>query len=120
MQKTRNTLLSIVAAVAGTKAGQMISGLEFEDLLRPLGLTRRVSWLEKLAYLGAGIAVGGVAALLLAPASGQQTRARLAKKAGELGDVAQKQVREIGEHIREEVEAVREHADNGHTSAYAR
>lgn len=90
----------------------MISDVQFDDLLRPLGLTRRhSSWPQNLALLGAGALVGGVAALLLAPSSGQETRARLAKKAEELGAAASKQAREFGEQVREEVDAARHHLD---------
>jgi hypothetical protein len=105
MKTVRNTLISIAAVVASTKVAHMISSLEFEDVLRPLGLSRRVGWPEKLAFLGAGIVVGGVSALLLAPSSGEQTRARLAKKAGELSDAAASQVRQIGESIREQADS---------------
>jgi len=95
MHRTRNALLSLGAAIAGTKFAHVISDLEIDDVLRPIGLSRRRSlWPAKLAFLGAGIVVGGVTALLLAPSSGQQTRARLAKRADELGEAAVKKVRQ--------------------------
>ena len=97
MYRTKNTLLSLGAAIAGTKLVRLISDLELDDVLRPIGLARRRGyWPQNLALLGAGIVVGGVTALLLAPSSGQQSRARLAKKADELVEVSVTKAREIG------------------------
>jgi hypothetical protein len=108
MHKARNTLLSIGAAVASTKLASAISDLQFNDLLRPLGLSRRrMYWPQNLAYLGAGILVGGVTALLLAPSSGQVSRQRLAKKADELGATASRKLSELGDEIRDEVQGRR-------------
>lgn len=96
MHTTRNILLSLGAAIASTKLVHLISGLELDDVLRPIGLAqRRGHWPNNLAFLGAGIVVGGVTALLLAPSSGQQARARLAKKADELGEVMLTKARQI-------------------------
>ena len=60
--------------------------------------------------------VGGVTALLLAPSSGAQIRARLARKAGEIGEATSKKAREIGEEIRDEVIAL-DPFGNGHGSS---
>lgn len=120
MQMKNSTLLSIAAAaVASTKFAHMISALEFDDVLRPLGLSQRRGWSEKLAFLGAGIVVGGVAALLFAPSSGAKTRERLAKKADELGDAAANKVREIGEQLRDEATAAHARYDNNHALSHA-
>ncbi len=100
MKLDKKSLLSIGAAIASTKLAQMFASLELDDVLRPVGLSRRHrSWPGNLVFLGAGILVGGVGALLLAPNSGQQTRLRLAKKAGELGEGAVRRAREIGQEI---------------------
>jgi hypothetical protein len=116
MQKTRNALLSLGAAIATTKLAHTVSGLGLDDVLRPLGLAqRRRHWPGHLAFLGAGIFVGGALALFLAPASGEQTRARVAKKAGELGEVALKKARDLREELREEVSALSPHFGNGGT-----
>lgn len=112
MHKARNTILSIGAAIASTKLASLISGLEFDDVLRPMGLSRRrAHWPENLAYLGAGIALGGVAALLLAPSSGQEARQRLARKADALGGAAAKKAAEITDELREEVAARHDNGD---------
>jgi hypothetical protein len=107
MHQARNTWLSLGAAIATTKLAHLVSGLELDDVLRPVGLSRRRRhWPSNLALLGAGIVVGGVAALLLAPASGDQTRARVAKKAGELGEAALKKARDVRQELREEMSAL--------------
>jgi hypothetical protein len=114
MHKTRNTLLSLGTAIATTKLAHLISKLALDDVLRPVGLSRRhASWPGNLVFLGAGILLGGATALLLAPTSGEQTRARLAKKAGELGDAAVNRAREVGQELRDEVGALRERRGNG-------
>jgi YtxH-like protein len=118
MHRTRNALLSLGAAIASTKFAHLISDLDVDDVLRPIGLSRRRRhWPENLAFLGAGLVVGGVAALLLAPSSGQQTRAQLAKKADELGEAAIKKVREIGEGIADEATVESPGLGNGHRAS---
>jgi len=100
MPNTKRTLLSLGAAIATTKLAHMVSGMELDDVLRPVGLARRRrQWPGKLAFLGAGIVVGGVTALLLAPSAGEQARARVAKKAGELGDAHQGDDPDHGLHL---------------------
>jgi gas vesicle protein len=60
-----------------------------DDVLGRVGLARNRSHVgENLAYLGAGVLVGAGAALLLAPMSGSDTRARLGRKIDELGEAA--------------------------------
>lgn len=114
MQTTRNTLLSLGAAIATTKLARLVSALELDDVLRPVGLARRRRrWPDNLALVGAGILVGGVAALLLAPSSGAKTRARVASKAAELGEVALKKARDMGQELREELSASTPHLGNG-------
>lgn len=114
MNKARNALLSLGAAIATRRLVHLVSSLELDDVLRPVGLSRRQDrWRGNLAFLAAGVVVGGVAALLLAPSSGGATRARLAKKAGELGEAALKTGREVGQEIRDEVSALRPTRGNG-------
>src|SRR6478609_8115687 len=114
MPNTKRTLLSLGAAIATTKLAHMVSGMELDDVLRPVGLARRRrQWPGKLAFLGAGIVVGGVTALLLAPSAGEQARARVAKKAGELGEAALRKAREARQELRDEVSALSPHLGNG-------
>jgi hypothetical protein len=113
MQTVPKTLLSAAAGIASTRLAHLMSDLDLNVLIRPLGLTqRRSSWPQNLAFLGAGIVAGGVAALLLAPSSGRETRARFATRARELSDAASKQGREIGEQVREEIDAPEPSADD--------
>jgi hypothetical protein len=113
MQTAKKTLISAAAGIATHQLTQLVSSWDLQRLLTPLGLTRRRStWPTNLAFLGAGVLVGGVTALLLAPSSGEEARAKLAKKAGELGDAASKQVRELGEQVRREADALRASESN--------
>ncbi len=101
MQNARNILLSIGAAIAGTKIMRTVSDLGVDDVLSPLGLSRRRSHLaQDLALIGAGMIVGGAVALIFAPASGRETRQRLSKKADELGGAAADKLRELRDEVR--------------------
>jgi hypothetical protein len=101
MKTLRNIILSMGAAIAGTKIVRAVSDLEMNDLLEPIGLSRRRSHVaQDLALLGAGIVVGGAVALIFAPMSGRETRQRLARKADELGDAAAERFREIRDEVR--------------------
>jgi hypothetical protein len=100
MNNIRNTLLSLGAAIAGTKIIRTVSGIGVDDVLAPLGLTRRRPHVaESLALLGVGALVGGAVALLLAPSSGRETRERIAKKANQLGDAAVDRMRELRDEV---------------------
>ena len=101
MQTVRNILLSIGAAIAGTKIVRAVSDIEMDDVLSPLGLSRRRSHMaQDLALLGAGMVVGGAVALIFAPMSGRETRQRLARKADELSDAAADKFRELRDEVR--------------------
>ena len=101
MQNVRNVILSIGAAVAGTKLVRAVSEIGLDDILAPVGLSRRRTHLgTDLALLGTGMLVGGAVALMFAPASGQETRKRIAAKADELGDAAADKLRELRDDVR--------------------
>jgi hypothetical protein len=100
MNNIRNALFSLGAAIAGTKIIRSVSDLEMDDVLAPLGLTRRRPHVaQSLTLLGVGALVGGAVALLLAPSSGRETRDRIAKKANELGDAAADKMREFRDEM---------------------
>jgi len=83
-------LVSLGSTLAATKLAQSISHLEADDVLGLVGLARRRNyWLENLALVGIGAIAGAGAALLFAPASGTETRERMAY---ELGKVKEKTV----------------------------
>ena len=101
MQNVRNILLSLGAAIAGTKLVRVVTDLGVDDVLSPLGLSRRRSHIvQDIALLGTGLVVGGALALMFAPASGRETRQQLKKKADELGDVAAGKLRELRDEVR--------------------
>jgi hypothetical protein len=98
--KTKKALLSLGAAVAGTKLVHMLSSLDMDDALGRVGLARRRTHApENLAFLGIGIIVGGVAALLLAPTSGEETREKISRKVDSLGDAAARKLREVRDEM---------------------
>jgi hypothetical protein len=101
MQNLRNIILSLGAAIAGTKIVRAVSDLEMDDVLAPIGLSRRRSHIvQDIALVGAGMVVGGAVALIFAPMSGRETRQRLARKADELSDAAAEKFREMREEVR--------------------
>ena len=99
--KTIKVLLSLGSVVAASKLAHMASSLRFEDVLNSMGLARRRSRLrDGLILLGAGAAAGAATALLFAPASGRQTRARLGKEFSKVGEAATEAVRETAASAR--------------------
>jgi hypothetical protein len=101
MQNVRKLLLSVGAAIAGTKIIRAVSDLEVDDLLAPMGLTRRRMHVgQDLALIAAGALVGGAVALIFAPASGRETRQRIARKYEELNEAATDKFREIRDEMR--------------------
>jgi YtxH-like protein len=101
MQNVRNIILSVGAAIAGTKIVRAVSDIGVDDVLAPLGLSRRRTHVaQDLALLGAGMVVGGAVALIFAPMSGRETRQRIARKADELSDVAADKLRELRDEVR--------------------
>jgi hypothetical protein len=108
MNKTKAMALSIGAAIASAKVAYALTTFEFDDLLRPLGVARRHrEWPSKLAFLGAGIVIGGVGALLFAPASGSSTREKIAQQAEKLDQTASNRARNLGEEPSGRVNATR-------------
>jgi hypothetical protein len=101
MQTLRNLIFSVGAAIAGTKIVRAVSDLEFDDVLAPIGLSRRRSHIvSDVALLSAGMVLGGAVALIFAPMSGRETRQRIASKADELGDAAAQKLRDIRDEVR--------------------
>jgi len=103
---TLKILLSLGTAVTAGKLAHMASSLRWDDVLGSVGLApRRSHFFESVLLLGAGAAVGAGVALLLAPASGQKTRALLGKEFSKLSDAATEAVRETTESARALVHA---------------
>ena len=80
-------LVSLGSTLAATKLAQTISNLEADDDQGMVGLARRRNnLLENNALHGLGAIAGAGAALLLAPASGSETRERMAYEFGKVKD----------------------------------
>jgi hypothetical protein len=100
-------LMMIGTALASSRLGRDVRAVELNDVLGVLGLARRRNYLaQNLALLGVGAAVGAGVALLLAPASGSETRKRLShgverlsEQAAEKLQQAQDEVSNLGGHV---------------------
>jgi hypothetical protein len=80
-------LVSLGSTLAASRLAQTISNLEADDVLRVVGLSRRRNYfIENLALVGVGAFAGAAVALLLAPASGTETRERMALELGRAKD----------------------------------
>jgi hypothetical protein len=91
----KKLLMSLGTAIAASKIARTISGIELEDVLGTVGLSRRRShFLENLGLVAAGAVIGAGAAILFAPSSGSETRKRLGQEASKLGSAAMDAVRE--------------------------
>jgi YtxH-like protein len=91
----RKLFMSIGTAIAASKIAKTVSNIELNDVLGPIGLSRRRNhFLENLGLVAVGAIVGAGAAILLAPSSGAETRRRLGAEASKLGHAAMDAARE--------------------------
>jgi hypothetical protein len=91
----KKLLMSLGTAIAASKVAKTISGIELEDVLGTVGLSRRRSYaLENLGLVAVGAIIGAGAAILFAPSSGRETRQLLGTQASKLGQAAADAVRE--------------------------
>lgn len=82
-------LMFIGSALVNSEAGRRVAAVELEDVLGVMGLARRRSYfMQDLALVGVGAAVGAGVALLFAPASGSETRKRLSQGVEKLSEQA--------------------------------
>lgn len=80
-------LVSLGSTLAASRLAQSISTVDANDLLRVVGLARRRNYfLENLALVGVGALAGAAVALLVAPASGTETRERMALELAKVKD----------------------------------
>lgn len=92
---TKKVLVSLGTAIAASRVARTVSGIELDDVLGTIGLSRRRSYfLENLGLVAAGAIVGAGAAILFAPSSGSETRRRLGEEASKLGTAAMDAVKE--------------------------
>jgi hypothetical protein len=93
---TSKILVSLGAALATSKLAKSLSRLDADDLLGTVGLARRRSYaLQDAALIGAGAVIGAGVALLFAPTTGVEARAKIGKKFEELGDATTDALREV-------------------------
>jgi hypothetical protein len=91
----KKILTSLGTAIAASKIAKTVSGIELNDVLGTMGLSRRRShFLENLGLVAAGAIVGAGAAILFAPSSGRETRRLIGDQATKLGSAAMDAVKE--------------------------
>lgn len=96
---TRKYLMSIGTAIVTSKLARAISRVDTDDVIGRIGLERRRThtW-EHVAFFGLGALAGAGAALLLAPASGRETRERIGGEVDRLAGMANEKLREVKEN----------------------
>ena len=95
---TRKVLMSLGTAIATSKLAKTLAAIDADDVIGRIGFERRRShvW-ENVAFFGIGALAGAGAALLLAPASGRETRERLGGEVDRLAGMANDKIREAKE-----------------------
>jgi hypothetical protein len=105
--KLPKTALAIGSAIGARQLARSIQGLEMNDVLAPVGLERRRSTLDRVlpaaAWLGLGTILGAGVALLLAPRSGKETRARVTEQLDEAKERVGREIRSMEGAAREAV-----------------
>jgi gas vesicle protein len=109
--------------IGAQKALGLARSFEIDDVLGAVGLQRRRNTLDRLlpalGFFGAGAAAGAVCALLMAPNSGAETRARLGNRIQNAKEQLDEGLRHTQERLQEatrSVEARIEHRHNGGTT----
>lgn len=100
---TKKLFLSAVAALATSKVAKTITSIELADVLGVVGLERRQNRaLENLGLIAVGALAGAGAALLLAPATGRETRERMGRELNRLGSAASEVAGDVAAEVRAE------------------
>jgi hypothetical protein len=112
-------LVSLGSTLAATKLAQTVTHLQADDFLRIMGLSRRRSYMaENLALVGLGALVGAGAALLFAPATGIETRERVASELGRVKDRTVDALRDAKRQAPALLHQMKETAKNEMSSSY--
>ena len=94
-----------MGALAATPVARSFTIGSLRDPLALMGLERRSSRiLERSALIGAGVLLGAGAALLLAPASGQETRRKISERANQLSKEARDASERAAGYLQEAVD----------------
>ena len=113
LSKALWTLGSVIGAQQAAKA---VRSVELNDLLGYIGLERRPSaWARTLPALGlvaVSAAIGAGAALLLAPSSGEQLRARLSDGLDDMKTRLDDVKGRVNEKITDKLSSFEQHASN--------
>ena len=93
-------LMMIGSALASSRLGRDVRAVDLDDVLGVIGLAkRRSNVVQSLALLGVGAAVGAGVALLLAPASGSETRKRLSQGVEKLSEQAAEKLQQAQDEV---------------------
>lgn len=95
---TTKTLITLGTAIASSRIARSLGRMDAEHMLHRVGYERRGShvW-QQVVFFGLGALAGAGAALLLAPASGRETRERIGGEVDRLAEMANKKLHEIKE-----------------------
>lgn len=89
-------LITLGVALAKRRLARKVSNFRLEHLLGVAGLARRQTHFgQGLLIFGGGALVGAGAALLLAPASGKETRNRIGERNNKLESATSDSLREL-------------------------
>jgi len=108
--KALKLLMTLGSAMAAAKAAKSFTNVGMDDLLDYAGLERHRShvW-EKIAFFGMGALAGAGAGILLAPASGRETREKLGQNFDRLATKASEAIAEVKEQAPELIGKVTGH-----------
>jgi hypothetical protein len=99
MQLTK-LLMTLGGALVTSRFARNVSDFDLNDALGLVGLSRRESHIgQGLLIFSGGALVGAGVALLLAPASGKETRRLLGERIDKLSDAASDTLRDIQEEV---------------------
>jgi len=110
------TLGSLIGAQQAAKVVRNVGGVEWNDILGVIGLERRPSALSRalpaLGLVAVSAAVGAGAALLLAPSSGEDLRARLADGLDGVKNRLEETKGRVNEKINEKISQFEQHSNS--------
>lgn len=91
-------IVSVGSAIAAAKVVKSLRNFDVDNVLDHVGLERsRSHFWERMMFFGAGALAGAGAGVLLAPASGRETRKRVGDGIDKLGQRAGEMISEVRE-----------------------
>ncbi|MEI9948562.1 MAG: YtxH domain-containing protein [Pseudomonadota bacterium] len=110
------TLGSLIGAQQAAKFARSVGSVEWNDVLGVVGLERRPSVFSRalpaLGLVAVSAAVGAGAALLLAPSSGEELRARLSDGLDDVKNRLDDVKGRVNEKINDKIGAFEHHTSN--------